>query len=137
MLAGRAGAFTFSMHGRTNYPLHKETSSLDIELEDRTGDDAYLALLDTHLPAALDRHAPDFVFYQAGVDALDADRLGRQALTHAGLRQRDARVFALCEARGLPVCVMLGGGYGRPLEATVEAHAGTYREALRYARPRS
>jgi len=127
MLAGDASAFTFSMHSRTNYPLHKETSSLDVELEDGTDDATYLELLDAHLPAALDRHRPDFVFYQAGVDTLHADRLGRLALTHEGLRQRDARVFALCEARGLPVCITLGGGYGRPLEETIEAHANVFR----------
>jgi acetoin utilization deacetylase AcuC-like enzyme len=133
LFASEPRVFTFSMHARTNYPLRKEQSSLDVELEDGTDDATYLALLDQHLPSALDRHEPDFVFYQAGVDALYADRLGRLALTHEGLKQRDARVFALCEARGLPVCVTLGGGYGRPLEATVEAHANVFR----YARPRS
>ncbi len=130
MLSG--DAFTFSMHARTNYPLHKERSSLDVPLEDGTGDADYLALLDAHLPAALDLHRPDFVFYQAGVDTLVFDRLGRLGLTHEGLKQRDARVFAWCEARGLPVCITLGGGYARPLEPTIEAHANVFR----YARPR-
>jgi acetoin utilization deacetylase AcuC-like enzyme len=76
IFGGDPRVFTFSMHARTNYPLRKERSSLDVELEDRTDDAIYLALLDEHLPAALDRHRPDFVFYQAGVDALYADRLG-------------------------------------------------------------
>jgi acetoin utilization deacetylase AcuC-like enzyme len=129
MLAGDQAAFTFSMHARTNYPLRKERSSLDVELEDGTDDDTYLGKLDHALPRALDQHRPDFVFYQSGVDALKEDRLGRLGLTHAGLRERDRRVFAWCRERGLPVCVTLGGGYGRPLEATVEAHAGTFREA--------
>ncbi len=123
--------FTFSMHARTNYPLHKETGSLDVELEDGTGDDSYLALLDARLPAALDRHAPDLLFYQAGVDAHEADRLGRLKLTHAGLAARDRRVFDWCEARALPIVVTLGGGYSRPLEATIEAHANVWREARR------
>jgi len=136
MLAGDPQAFTFSMHARTNYPLRKERSSLDVELEDATDDATYLALLDEHLPRALDAHRPDFVFYQSGVDALREDRLGRLALTHEGLRERDRRVFSWCRERGLPVCVTLGGGYGRPLEATVEAHAGTFREAATYATPR-
>lgn len=135
MCAGDPRVFTFSMHARTNYPLHKETSSLDVELENGTDDGAYLALLDRHLPGVLDRHDPDFVFYQAGVDAHEADRLGRLGLTHAGLAERDARVFTWCEARGLPVVVMLGGGYGRPLSATVEAHASVFR-AARAARDR-
>jgi acetoin utilization deacetylase AcuC-like enzyme len=129
MCAGDTSVFTFSMHARTNYPLRKEQSSLDVELEDGTDDGTYLGLLDRHLPAALDRHAPDFVFYQAGVDALRFDRLGRLGLTHEGLAQRDERVFAWCEARRVPVVVLLGGGYGRPLEETVEAHANVFRAA--------
>ena len=129
MLEGDVRAFTFSMHGRTNYPLHKERSSLDLELEDGCTDEIYLSLLEQHLPRALERHDPDFVFYQAGVDTLAADRLGRQQLTHAGLAQRDALVFEACERRGLPVCITLGGGYGRPLEATIEAHANVFRAA--------
>jgi len=135
MFARDPSVFTFSMHARTNYPLHKETSSLDVALEDGTGDEAYLALLDAHAPAALDVHGPDIVFYQAGVDTHEHDRLGRLGLTHAGLAERDRRVFAWCEARGLPVVFMLGGGYGRPLSDTVLAHAGTWR-AARAARAR-
>jgi acetoin utilization deacetylase AcuC-like enzyme len=135
LFAGNSGVFTFSMHARTNYPLHKEQSTLDVELEDRTGDEEYLSLLDRHFPAALDRHAPDLLFYQAGVDAHEADRLGRLSLTHAGLSERDRRVFAWCEARALPVVVTLGGGYGRPLDATIAAHANVWR-AAREARNR-
>ena len=129
MFARDPSVFTLSIHSRTNYPLRKETSTLDVELEDGTGDDAYLALLDEHVPAALDRHAPDLVFYQAGVDTHASDRLGRLALTHAGLAERDRRVFAWLSARALPVAVTLGGGYGRPLADTVRAHAGTWRAA--------
>lgn len=127
--------FTLSFHGRTNYPLRKERSTLDVELEDGTGDATFLALLDQHLEPALDRHAPDFVLYQAGVDGHEDDRLGRLRLSHAGLAARDARVFAACEARGLPIVVTLGGGYGRPLESTIEAHAQVFR-AARAARDR-
>jgi acetoin utilization deacetylase AcuC-like enzyme len=135
LFAGDPTVFTFSMHGRTNYPRQKETSTLDLELEDGTGDAAYLELLDRRLEPALDRHRADFVLYQAGVDAHEHDRLGRLRLTHAGLAARDARVFAACEARGLPLAVTLGGGYGRPLESTIEAHAQVFR-AARAARDR-
>ena len=135
LFAGDPTVFTFSIHGRTNYPLRKERSSLDVELEDGTGDEEYLALLERHLGPALDRHAPDVVFHQAGVDAHADDRLGRQRLTHAGIAAREARVHAACEARGLPVVVTLGGGYGRPLESTIEAHAAVFR-AARAARDR-
>jgi acetoin utilization deacetylase AcuC-like enzyme len=129
--ADDAEAFTLSLHARTNYPLHKERSSLDVELEDGTGDAAYLEALERALEPALDRHAPDLVFYQAGVDAHEDDRLGRLALTHAGLAERDRRVFEACEARGLPVVITLGGGYGRPLESTVVAHANVWHAARR------
>jgi acetoin utilization deacetylase AcuC-like enzyme len=131
MFAGDRAVFTFSMHARTNYPLRKERSSLDLELEDGTGDAAYLARLADALPAALDRHRPDLVLYQAGVDAHEHDRLGRLALTHDGLARRDALVFDWCAARGLPVVVTLGGGYGRPIESTIEAHANVWRAARR------
>ncbi len=127
--------FTLSLHARTNYPLKKERSSLDVELEDGTDDATYLALLDGTLAPALDRHAPDIVFYQAGVDAHEHDRLGKLGLTHGGLEARDRQVFAACEARGLPVVITLGGGYGRPLESTVQAHANVWR-AARAARDR-
>lgn len=133
--AGDTSAFTFSLHARHNYPLRKERSTLDVELEDGADDDALLSRLEAHLPAALDAHAPDFVFYQAGVDALASDRLGRLKLTHAGLAERDGRVFRWLVERALPVCVMLGGGYSRPLEDSVEAHVNVWR-AARAARDR-
>lgn len=121
--------FTYSLHARHNYPLRKEASSLDVELADGDGDEALLAALDRTLPAALDRHAPDLALYQAGVDALHADRLGRLRATHAGLAERDRRVFAWLRERGVPVVVTAGGGYGRPLDATVEAHANVWHAA--------
>ncbi len=135
MFAADPSVFTFSIHGATNYPLRKETGSLDVELPRGTGDAGYLEALDTHLAPALARHAPDIVFYQSGVDLLAEDRLGHLALTHAGLAARDTRVFAACERLGVPVVVTLGGGYGEPLEASIEAHAGVWR-AARVARDR-
>jgi len=127
--AGDASVFTFSMHARHNYPLRKERSTLDVELTDGAGDGDVLALLASHVPAALDAHGPDIVFYQAGVDALASDRLGRLGMTHAGLAERDRRVFAWAAERRLPVCMMLGGGYGRSLDDSVEAHVNAWRAA--------
>lgn len=129
MFADDPSVFTFSMHARHNYPLQKETSTLDIELDDAAGAAAVLAALDAHAPAALDTHRPDLVLYQAGVDALHTDRLGRLRMTHAGLAERDRRVFAWAHERGLPVVVTLGGGYGRPIETTVEASVNVWRAA--------
>ena len=121
--------FTFSMHARHNYPTQKERSTLYVELDDAAGDDAVLAALEEHVPAALAAHAPDFVLYQAGVDALHTDRLGRLKMTHAGLGERDRRVFAWLEERKVPVVMTLGGGYGRPIETTVEASVNAWRAA--------
>jgi acetoin utilization deacetylase AcuC-like enzyme len=135
IFAGDPSVFTFSIHGAGNYPALKETSSLDLELPDGTSDARYLETLSAHLPAAIDQHAPDFVFYQAGVDALAGDRFGRLALTHEGLAARDAQVFAAAEARALPIVITLGGGYGRPLDISVDAHANVWR-AARKARDR-
>jgi acetoin utilization deacetylase AcuC-like enzyme len=121
--------FTFSMHGERNFPFHKQRSSLDIGLPDGVGDDVYLDVLSRHLPRVLEAARPDIVYYQAGVDPLAEDTLGRLSLTHAGLEARDTFVLEAARRSGIPVVVTLGGGYARPLEATVRAHIGTYRAA--------
>jgi acetoin utilization deacetylase AcuC-like enzyme len=126
LFAGDEAVFTLSLHGDRNYPFHKEPGSLDVDLPDGCDDATYLAALDPALERVA-AHRPDLLLYQAGVDALAGDRLGRLALTHAGLRARDARVFTLAARLGVPLVVTLGGGYGRDIEATVEAHANVYR----------
>ncbi|HEX5387514.1 MAG TPA: histone deacetylase [Gemmatimonadales bacterium] len=128
IFAGDADVFTFSMHGAKNFPFRKETGSLDVELDDGTDDPAYLALLGLHLDAALDRASPDLVFYLAGADPFAGDRFGRLGLSMAGLRERDARVFAACRRRDLPVAVTLAGGYAPDLHDVVAIHANTVRE---------
>jgi acetoin utilization deacetylase AcuC-like enzyme len=126
---GDARVFTLSLHGRKNFPFRKQHSRLDVEFEDETGDDEYLAALDHAMNAVLE-FKPQALFYQSGVDALACDQLGRLALTHEGLRRRDRLVLSLCRQSSIPIVVTLGGGYGNPLQATVEAHANTYRTAL-------
>lgn len=121
--------FTFSMHGRDNYPLRKEVSDLDIPLATGTGDDEYLKILAETLPGLLESHQPDFVFFVAGVDVLATDKLGHLALTREGCRQRDAFVFKACQRRGIPVVVSMGGGYSIRIADIVEAHCNTFRTA--------
>ena len=128
---GDPSVFTFSVHGVGNYPLRKERSTLDIDLPDGCGDAEYLDTLVRFLPAALAEHRADLVLYQAGVDPLAEDRLGRLRLSHEGLAERDERVLRLCEEMSLPVAIMIGGGYGQPLEASIEAHVNTWRAARR------
>jgi acetoin utilization deacetylase AcuC-like enzyme len=123
--------FTFSMHGAGNYPLFKKTSSIDIELPKGTGDAAFLDALESVLPGMLERFVPDLVLYQGGVDPHEDDRLGTLALTLGGLAERDRRVFQHCREAGVPVVSTMGGGYGRDLAVTVEAHANTIRAMRR------
>ena len=122
--------FTFSMHAGANYPLRKEQSDLDIALALGTGDAEYLAQLQAVLGPLVDRVKPDFIFYQAGVDVLATDKLGKLALTPAGCRQRDELVLGLCRARRLPVAVSMGGGYSERLADIVDAHCNTFRVAF-------
>jgi len=127
---GDPDVFTFSMHGEKNFPAHKEQSRLDLALPNGLGDEAYLALLESHLPLLLDQFQPEIVFYQAGVDPHERDRLGKLQLTLDGLSRRDRLVLDACRARRLPVVTTMGGGYGKRIEETVEAHCNTVRAAL-------
>ena len=129
IFGGDDSVFTFSMHGARNYPFRKQRSSLDVELPDGCEDAEYLALLERHLPAALDAARADILLYQGGVDPLAQDTLGRLQLTHDGLRARDRLVFTAARDRGIPVVLTLGGGYAKPIDASVAAHCGTYLEA--------
>ena len=124
---------TVSLHGSANFPFRKQRSGIDVEFADGTGDEEYLCALEELLPRVFD-FRPQIVFYQSGVDALSSDRLGRLALTHAGLQRRDEMVFQNCLWRGIPVVVTLGGGYSDPISLTVEAHANTFRTALQNLR---
>jgi acetoin utilization deacetylase AcuC-like enzyme len=126
---GDESVFTFSMHGAKNFPFRKRRSSLDVELPDGCGDVEYLAALEQHLPAVLDRSRPDVLFFQAGVDPLASDTLGRLDLTLGGLRLRDRVVALAARERDIPLVLTLGGGYANPIALSVEAHAATWREA--------
>ena len=126
--------FTFSMHGANNFPFRKETSDLDVTFDDGAGDDEYLAALARHLPGVLDGHRPDIVFYLAGADPYEGDRLGRLTLTVDGLRTRDRLVFDACRERGLPVAIAMGGGYCPDVDAIVTIHTNTIREAVHSCR---
>ncbi|MEO6444819.1 MAG: histone deacetylase [Gemmatimonadaceae bacterium] len=132
IFADDSRVFTFSMHGRKNYPFHKVAGSLDIELDDATDDETYLALLADALPRVLANSAPDLVVYLAGADPHEGDRLGRLALTFDGLARRDHLVFSAAREVGIPVAVTIAGGYGRVVDSTVEVHCRTVRVAREY-----
>ncbi len=121
--------FTFSMHGRHNYPFHKEISDLDIPLEDGTDDATYLALLQNHLLGLVATVQPDMVFFLSGVDILETDKFGKLKVTLQGCQQRDEMVFTLLRQKKIPCVVAMGGGYSADVKIIVEAHCNTFRTA--------
>lgn len=132
ILASEPRITTFSMHGASNYPLHKESSDIDVPLPDGTTDATYLSLLNEHLDRLLPSTGPlpDVVFYQCGVDILETDKLGRLNVTMEGCKQRDQVVFERCTELGIPVVCAMGGGYSPNVNTVVQAHVNTFRAAL-------
>ena len=121
--------FTFSMHGKTNYPFKKEVSDLDIPLEDGTNDATYLSILAEVLPKLILEQQPDFIFYLAGVDILETDKLGKLSCTIDGCKKRDEMVLEICKQNNIPVQVSMGGGYSPEIKTIIEAHTNTFRVA--------
>lgn len=134
ILAENPTVFTFSIHGARNFPFRKEASDLDIELPDGCGDAAYLNALERGVCHALSAAQPDLVIYLAGADPFEDDRLGRLALTKAGLLARDRLVFEICAASALPVAVAMAGGYARNIADTVDIHFATVGAASQHLR---
>jgi acetoin utilization deacetylase AcuC-like enzyme len=126
--------FTFSMHGERNYPLAKMRSNLDVPLRDGVGDDEYLELLQRYLPTVLATAKLDIVFYLAGVDVAAGDRYGKLSLTEEGIRRRDRWVIEAVRSGGVPLCIVLAGGYAATRARTAELHAHAFRESVAYAR---
>jgi acetoin utilization deacetylase AcuC-like enzyme len=120
--------FTFSIHQQHNYPAFKPRSSLDIGVEDSTGDAEYLTKLRGALPRVL-AFKPEIAFYLAGADPYEDDQLGGLGLSIAGLRARDRAVFTACRDAGVPAVLTLAGGYARRVDDTVAIHRGSFEEA--------
>lgn len=125
LLAGRPDVFTLSIHAEKNFPARKAQSSFDIGLPDGTGDAAYMAALTNVLPGIMEDFAPDLIFYQAGVDPHADDRLGRLALSDAGIEARDRLVMQAARRAAVPIASVLGGGYGADIMAVSRRHART------------
>lgn len=121
--------FTFSIHGAKNYPFHKETSDLDIALEDHTPDQVYLDQVKLHVPLLIEEFQPDFIFYLCGVDVVATDKLGRLGMSINGCKTRDQLVLSLCKEKNIPVQCSMGGGYSKDIKVILEAHANTFRVA--------
>jgi len=121
--------FTLSIHAASNFPFRKQRSDIDVGLPDGTGDRGYLCALEDALAELRRRFAPAFLIYLAGADAHKEDRLGRLALSVAGMAARDRRVLDFAADLSVPVAVAMAGGYGRDIATTVDVHFGTVREA--------
>ncbi len=132
IFAGDDSVFTLSIHGEKNFPFRKVAGDLDVGLPDGTGDAAYLDALDLALVELDSRFRPDAVFYLAGADPHDGDRLGRLKLTYDGLIARDLRVFDWAWRRRLPLALSMGGGYGHDIGTTVQVQINTFGVALQY-----
>lgn len=127
---GNSNVFTFSMHAKHNFPFEKENSTLDIELENGVEDDEYLKILKSHIENIFLNFCPEFVFFQAGVDVLATDKLGKLCLSIEGCRRRDEIVFRKCHDKKIPVQVSMGGGYSEHIKDIVNAHVSTFRVAI-------
>jgi acetoin utilization deacetylase AcuC-like enzyme len=124
--------FTFSLHGASNYPHHKEKSDLDIALPKGTGDEDYLQILNDNLKTTITTFKPEIIYYQAGVDVLDTDKLGTLNLSKKGCLLRDEMVIKACKSSNVPLVIVMGGGYSERLADIVDAHCNTYRMAIEH-----
>lgn len=126
--------FTFSIHSERNFPLRKERSDLDVGLPDGADDVMYLEAFEAGVRRALQLSRADLAIYLAGADPYKDDRLGRLALSKAGLAERDRLAFGWCREAGIPVATMMAGGYARRVEDTVAIHQQTVRLAVESAK---
>ena len=131
IFAKNENVFTFSMHGKDNYPLKKEKSDLDVELELNCDDKNYLKHLDNSLAEILGRFQPEFVLYQSGVDVLKSDKLGKLALTQEGVNSRDKMVLDFVAGLKVPMVAAMGGGYSKDIKVIVDGHASLFRQIQR------
>ena len=134
IFADDPSVFTLSLHGEKNFPFRKVAGDLDVGLPDGTGDQAYLDALDLALVELDSRFRPDAVFYLAGADPHEGDRLGRLKLSYDGLLARDRRVLDWAWTRRLPLTLCMGGGYGHDIGTTVQVQVNTFGVALQYWR---
>jgi acetoin utilization deacetylase AcuC-like enzyme len=132
IFANNPKVFTFSVHGKNNYPIKKEISDLDIELDDLTADEIYLDLVSKHVSRLITEINPDIVYYIAGADILESDKFGRLSVSIKGAKRRDEIVFSECNKRDIPIMCVMGGGYSKDLEVIIETHLNTFRVGKEY-----
>jgi len=127
IFANNKSVYTLSIHGKNNYPVKKENSDLDIELDDLTADKEYLSIIEETIPYLLDTERPNIVYYLAGADILESDKFGRLSVSLAGAKNRDRIIFDECSKRSIPIVCVMGGGYSKDIEIIIEAHLNTFK----------
>ena len=121
--------FTFSMHGKNNYPFHKEQSDLDIPLPDGISGQEYLEILEKTLPMLLETVQPNFIFYLSGVDILSTDKFGKFNISIDECKRRDELVLNIAYDNKIPIAIAMGGGYSPDINDILQAHCNTFRLA--------
>jgi len=130
IFAGDKSVFTFSIHQENNYPFFKPRSNIDVGLRDHARDKEYLVALRSHIPNAISEFKPEFIIYVAGADPYRGDQIGGLSLTKEGLRKRDEFVYSQAINYGIPIAVVLAGGYAVHEEDTVDIHYATIESGL-------
>jgi acetoin utilization deacetylase AcuC-like enzyme len=128
ILADEPRACTISVHCSTNFPFRKSVSDHDLPVAPESGDEVYLDTVRKALDIC-EAFEPDLILYQAGVDGLEADALGKLNVSREGMRQRNRLVFEAAEALGVPLVVFMGGGYARPIDASLDAFYDLFTDA--------
>ena len=111
---------TISVHCSTNFPFRKSVSDFDLPIEPNSGDVAYMEKVQEAVNLCLE-FEPDLVLYQAGVDGLEHDHLGKLSVTREGMRTRNQYVFEEMLNHRIPTVIFMGGGYSKPIEHTIDA----------------
>ena len=68
--------YTISVHCSTNFPFRKSVSDHDLPVPPESGDEVYLNTVQKAMDIC-EAFEPDLILYQAGVDGLEADALGK------------------------------------------------------------
>lgn len=132
ILRNNKNIYTFSMHGKDNYPIEKELSDWDLELPYTTTDEEYLEILYKSIYKINKEFSPQFILYQAGVDILESDKFGRLNISFDGCKQRDELVYEFASKHSIPVTATMGGGYSEDINVILEAHINTFLSAKKY-----
>jgi acetoin utilization deacetylase AcuC-like enzyme len=122
--------FTFSIQCESNFPFKKTDGDMDVNLPSGTSDTEYLSAMSNGIRVAFERFSPDLVFYLAGADPYEGDRLGQLALSRSGLKERDRILFQVCIDSEIPVAVSMAGGYADDVNEIVDIHFSTIEVAM-------